>query len=98
MLVLSRKLNDEIVIGEDVVIRVVKIKGNTVRIGISAPQEVSIMRGELPRREIEFAIEIEEEPVPAPAAIEFRSPLPRAPKNRLLEMAQANRTVAQQVN
>ncbi len=91
MLVLSRKLNDEILIDENVVVRVVKIKGNTVRIGISAPEDVSIMRGELPRREIEFSIEIEEESPPSPTAIEFRSQLPPAPKTRLLDLARAGR-------
>lgn len=61
MLVLSRKIDDEIIIDENIVVRVLKVKGNTVRIGVSAPSDVSIMRGELPRREIEFQLELEPE-------------------------------------
>ena len=49
MLVLSRKSKQEIVIGDNVVITVLKIKGNTVRLGIEAPRDVHVVRGELPR-------------------------------------------------
>ncbi|MEM9941695.1 MAG: carbon storage regulator [Planctomycetota bacterium] len=47
MLVLSRKLNQEILIGDNIRISVLKIKGNTVRLGIEAPREVHVVRGEL---------------------------------------------------
>ena len=47
MLVLSRKLKQEIVIGENVRITVLKVKGNTVRLGIEAPREIHVVRGEL---------------------------------------------------
>ncbi|MFT5299286.1 MAG: carbon storage regulator CsrA [Mariniblastus sp.] len=49
MLVLSRKQNQEIFIGDDIKITVLKMKGNTVRLGIEAPREVNVVRGELPR-------------------------------------------------
>jgi carbon storage regulator CsrA len=49
MLVLSRKSKQEIVIGDNVVITVLKIKGNTVRLGIEAPRDIHVVRGELPR-------------------------------------------------
>jgi carbon storage regulator len=48
MLVLSRKLSEQIRIGNDVVITLVGICGDKVRIGIDAPTTVLIMRGELP--------------------------------------------------
>jgi carbon storage regulator CsrA len=48
MLVLSRKLNQEIVIGDGIKVRILKIKGNTVRLGIDAPRDVKVIRGELP--------------------------------------------------
>lgn len=51
MLVLSRKLNQEIVIGENVKVTVLKIKGNTVRLGIEAPRNVRVVRGELPKHD-----------------------------------------------
>lgn len=47
MLVLSRKIQEAITIGSDIKIRIVSIRGNTVRLGIEAPQEVSILRSEL---------------------------------------------------
>jgi len=43
MLVLSRKRGDEIKIGDDITIVILRV-GNTVRIGIDAPKNVSIMR------------------------------------------------------
>ena len=47
MLVLSRKQKQQIRIGDEVVITVLQIKGGSVRIGIEAPREVHVMRGEL---------------------------------------------------
>ena len=47
MLVLSRKLNEEIRIGENIVVRVIGITGNQVRLGIVAPADVPILREEL---------------------------------------------------
>ncbi len=47
MLVLSRKLGEKIVIGENIVVTVVKIDRNQIRIGIEAPQEVPVYREEI---------------------------------------------------
>jgi len=47
MLVLSRKLNESIVIGGGIRITVVGLRGNHVRLGIEAPGEVPVMREEL---------------------------------------------------
>jgi carbon storage regulator len=47
MLVLSRKLGEKIVIGENIRITVVKIDRNQIRIGIEAPPEVSVFREEI---------------------------------------------------
>jgi len=47
MLVLSRKLNEKIVIDGGIVLTVVKIDRNQVRIGIEAPGHVSVFREEL---------------------------------------------------
>jgi len=46
MLVLSRKLSQQILIGSNISITVVKIEGNQVRLGIAAPHGVSIVREE----------------------------------------------------
>ncbi|MEZ6092861.1 MAG: carbon storage regulator [Pirellulaceae bacterium] len=48
MLVLSRKTQQEVIIGENVRITVLQIKGNTVRLGIEAPRDIRVVRGELP--------------------------------------------------
>ena len=47
MLVLSRKLGEQIQLGDDVRITVVRIADGSVRIGIEAPPEMSIVRQEL---------------------------------------------------
>ncbi len=47
MLVLSRKQNEKICIGEEITVTVVKLKGNRVRIGIEAPNHIQVLRGEL---------------------------------------------------
>jgi carbon storage regulator len=47
MLVLSRKVNEHVVIGGQIRVTVVSIRGNQVRIGFEAPPEVPILREEL---------------------------------------------------
>ena len=50
MLVLSRKPQQQILIGSDITITVVKFDGHQVRLGIEAPAEISILRQELVAR------------------------------------------------
>ena len=47
MLALSRKVDERIVIGDNIAIHILNIKGDHVRIGIEAPKDVKIYRGEL---------------------------------------------------
>lgn len=47
MLVLSRKLNQEIRIGDNIVVKVIGIKGNQVRLGITAAEDIPVLREEL---------------------------------------------------
>lgn len=47
MLVLSRKPNQSIIIGEDIEVVVLEIKGDTVKIGLKAPRDVKVYRQEI---------------------------------------------------
>jgi carbon storage regulator len=47
MLVLTRKAGERIVIDDSIVVEVLEVQGNRVRIGIQAPQGVTILRQEL---------------------------------------------------
>jgi len=49
MLVLTRKLQQQIKIGEQITVTILKLKGNTVRVGIDAPRDVRVIRAELPK-------------------------------------------------
>jgi carbon storage regulator len=49
MLVLSRKRSEQIVIGSEIRITVVKLEGSQVRIGIEAPDDLTVLRAELLR-------------------------------------------------
>ncbi len=53
MLVLSRKLGEKIVIGDNIIVTVVKIDRNQIRIGIEAPQEVPVYREEISPTRVE---------------------------------------------
>ena len=53
MLVLTRKLSQQIMIGRDIRITVVKLERNQVRIGIDAPPGVAVLRDELVTRQSE---------------------------------------------
>lgn len=47
MLVLSRKRDEQIVIGQDIVVTIVEIRGDKVRLGIEAPVQVPVHRQEV---------------------------------------------------
>lgn len=55
MLVLSRKIGEKIVIGQDIVVTVVSIDGNRAKIAIKAPDQVRILRSELLQKQPEEA-------------------------------------------
>lgn len=47
MLVLTRKRNQEILIGDNVKITILEINGDNIKIGVTAPRDITILRGEL---------------------------------------------------
>ncbi len=65
MLVLSRKIGEKVVIGDEIVLVVKRILGQRVTFGIEAPENVRIVRAELPRFHAAAA-----EPVPDDACVQ----------------------------
>jgi len=55
MLVLSRKVGERILIGDQIAITVVRVNGQGVRLGIDAPANLTVVREELAQREIDSA-------------------------------------------
>ena len=50
MLILTRRIGEKIVIGDDVTITILGVKGKQVRVGIEAPREVQVHREEIYQR------------------------------------------------
>ena len=51
MLILTRRINESLVIGDDVTVTILGVKGNHVRIGVDAPRDVSVHRVELAHKD-----------------------------------------------
>ena len=65
MLVLSRKVGEKIVIGDNITVVVNRVSGNRISLGIEAPSDVRIIRGELAEAATAFEEEVESaEPAP----------------------------------
>lgn len=62
MLVLTRKTTETIKIGNGITITILRVKGQTVRVGIEAPRDVRVIRGELPTKENEAESREEDDP------------------------------------
>ncbi len=50
MLILTRRVGESVIIGDDVVVTVLGINGNQIRMGINAPKSVSVHREEIYKR------------------------------------------------
>ncbi|MEX0818774.1 MAG: carbon storage regulator [Pirellulaceae bacterium] len=78
MLVLSRKVGQRLVIDDTITIIINRIAGNRVQIGIEAPIDVHIMRGELDKIRREFSkdeLATATDSLPVAVAAEFDSPM-----------------------
>lgn len=81
MLVLSRKIGEKIVINDNVTVVIQRIVGNRVALGIEAPQEVAVMRGELLERD---AAEARDEVIAQPVVGRIGFDQPRGPLTAVL--------------
>lgn len=59
MLILSRKIGEEIVISDQISIRIADVQGKRVKLAISAPDDVPILRGEIQRQRFDLTHETE---------------------------------------
>lgn len=55
MLILTRKVGESVLIGDDISITVLSVRGNQVKLGVQAPKEVSVHREEIYQRIIKQA-------------------------------------------
>ena len=53
MLILTRRINESLVIGDNVTVTILGVKGNQVRLGVDAPRDVSVHREELAQKDDE---------------------------------------------
>src|SRR4051794_23086902 len=73
MLVLSRKVGEEIVIGDNIRLKVLSIRGNQIRLGFTAPKDVVIHREELTQQPRKAD---EEKAASTPSSTSTSAPLP----------------------
>ena len=86
MLILQRKTGESLVIGEDVRVTVVSIAGGRVRLAISAPSEISILRSELLDAKLANQDSAAEEAAPS----ELLGLLGEMPKNQRFRKGESN--------
>ncbi len=71
MLILSRRVGESVVIGEDISITVLRVKGNQVRLGVNAPKSIAVQREEFSERIKPDVSPAPANPAPEPATSEI---------------------------
>lgn len=61
MLILTRRVGETLMVGDDVTVTVLGVKGNQVRIGVNAPKDVQVHREEIYRRVLQERQDDEQE-------------------------------------
>ena len=99
MLVLTRKIQQQIQIGPNITITILQVKGQAVRVGIEAPRDVCVLRTELAERiaseeSVPAGNRVSVEPRPSARTLDSRfSPLPTTPAKSGLLRCRAPRSV-----
>ena len=75
MLMMTRRAGQKIILGEDIVIEVVEVTGNTVRLGVSAPRSLPVYR-----EEIWTAVQAENQAAASAGELPDAPPLPPQPR------------------
>lgn len=69
MLILTRRVGETLMVGDDVTVTVLGVKGNQVRIGVNAPKEVAVHREEIYERIKRERAAADETPTPPASAV-----------------------------
>jgi carbon storage regulator len=80
MLVLSRRQGEKIIIGKNIQVEILKIKGEKIRVAIQAPDDVGIRRTELPAHPPNDAEPLQQQPMENHSVLLPSNPPPQLPE------------------